>query len=365
MENISVIIPVYNLEKYVKRSVESVLRQTMKELDIICVDDCSTDKSGEILDSYQAIDPRVKVIHNKSNLGLAQARKIGVQKAQGKYIMFLDGDDFYEKNACEVVYHEMQKESIDILHFGVNIINAGNASDYEYNSMLHFMKPYIGILKNDEIMKKCFEDELYNHNMSDKAFKADLCKQIFRKIDVKGCYMGEDMLLYFLISLYAKVYKGIENKVYNYNFAIGVSKPGKLTLEDLDKRCTAAKAIQTLEHFLKNEKIYTQYANIFKKIEKRLLADNFEAWYYRLESDKYTKGHQIFENHWGKDRVIQGLLYDIESKQYDINTKQHIIEQLRSDYLRVKENNEKKDRLIELENEHIIQIQKKTKRTRK
>ena len=96
---ISVIIPVYNVEDYIRQSIDSVLNQTYKNLEIILVDDGSKDNSGKICDEYKNVDERIKVIH-KINSGVSSARNVGIDIATGKYIMFLDSDDFLEKNAC-------------------------------------------------------------------------------------------------------------------------------------------------------------------------------------------------------------------------------------------------------------------------
>ena len=112
METISIIIPIYNVEKFVKQAVNSALNQTYKNLEIILVDDGSTDASGQICDEYSAIDARVKVIH-QVNRGLSAARNAGLEIATGTYVMFLDADDFLEENACEVLYHEIEKTKAD------------------------------------------------------------------------------------------------------------------------------------------------------------------------------------------------------------------------------------------------------------
>lgn len=114
MEKISVIMPVYNVEKFIRQSLESVLNQTYKNLEIILVDDGSKDSSGKICDEYSKIDDRIKVIH-KENGGLSTARNAGLDVATGKYVMFIDSDDFYEHNSCEVLYNEIEKRGADFV----------------------------------------------------------------------------------------------------------------------------------------------------------------------------------------------------------------------------------------------------------
>lgn len=113
---VSIIIPIYNIEKYLKECLESVINQTYKNLDIVLVDDGSTDGSATICDEYALKDRRVRVIH-KENGGLSDARNVGFLVAEGKYIYFLDGDDFIKKNAIETLVNVIELEEADIVFF--------------------------------------------------------------------------------------------------------------------------------------------------------------------------------------------------------------------------------------------------------
>lgn len=112
-ELISVIIPVYNVEKYLNQCIESIINQTYKNLEIILIDDGSTDNSGEICENYSKKDPRIKVIHQK-NSGVSSARNKGIDIATGKYINFIDSDDYIEEDMIEYLYGLLQQENADI-----------------------------------------------------------------------------------------------------------------------------------------------------------------------------------------------------------------------------------------------------------
>lgn len=114
MQKISVIIPVYNVEKYLRQCLDSVINQTYKNLEIICVNDCSTDSSPEILNEYASKDSRILVLHNDSNVGLGLTRNHGMKYATGDYVHFLDSDDYLELNAYETL---SQNLSDDIVYF--------------------------------------------------------------------------------------------------------------------------------------------------------------------------------------------------------------------------------------------------------
>ena len=113
---ISVIIPVYNVEKYLKQCVDSVLKQTYRNIEIILVDDGSTDSSGHICDEYLNVDERIKVIHKK-NAGLSEARNHGLDSANGDYVYFLDSDDWIQGETLETLIQMAHESNADIVFF--------------------------------------------------------------------------------------------------------------------------------------------------------------------------------------------------------------------------------------------------------
>lgn len=112
MPHISIIIPAYNAEKYIKKCLDSLLKQTKKEIEIIVINDGSTDKTEEIVKSYN--DKRIKYFKNK-NQGIGKTRNYGIRQATGDYIMFIDSDDYVEKDACELMYNKAASNNLDIV----------------------------------------------------------------------------------------------------------------------------------------------------------------------------------------------------------------------------------------------------------
>ena len=111
---VSVIIPVFNTEKYLNECIESIISQTLKEIEIICIDDGSTDASPQILKAYAAKDDRICII-SQSNKGAGAARNEGIKRACGKYVMFMDADDYYpDKDVIELLYHAAEDNNVYI-----------------------------------------------------------------------------------------------------------------------------------------------------------------------------------------------------------------------------------------------------------
>ena len=117
---VSIIIPIYNLEKYIKHCLESVVNQTYKELEIICIDDGSTDGSAEIIKSMAENDPRIKYIYQE-NAGVSAARNKGLDTATGEYVMFVDGDDYINLHMVERFVLESKKFGADVVCSDLNI----------------------------------------------------------------------------------------------------------------------------------------------------------------------------------------------------------------------------------------------------
>ena len=114
MPRVSVVIPVCNVEKYLRECIDSALNQTLKEIEVICVDDGSTDGSPAILDEYAAKDPRVRVIH-KPNAGYGQTMNVGIDAATGEYIAILESDDYIKPDMYEVLYRTAEKYRLDLV----------------------------------------------------------------------------------------------------------------------------------------------------------------------------------------------------------------------------------------------------------
>ena len=167
---ISVIIPIYNVEKYLKRCIDSIISQTYKKIEIILVDDGSTDSCPNICDNYSAIDKRIMVIHKK-NGGLSDARNLGIKSAKGKYIIFVDGDDSVKNEYVEALHDAIIKDSADITACGNIDVYKGVVIERHPRTR----KIYSGVEATKEIfydrdidtcaVSKLYKKELFNNNL--------------------------------------------------------------------------------------------------------------------------------------------------------------------------------------------------------
>lgn len=144
MPKISVIVPVYNTDKYLHKCVDSILNQTFTDFELLLINDGSKDCSGEICDEYAQKDSRVRVFH-KANGGVSSARNLGLDNAIGEYILFIDGDDWIEQTMCEELYNKAVKENAEIVYSDFKMIFEDNE---EYYPTAKYSPDKIGVVKN-------------------------------------------------------------------------------------------------------------------------------------------------------------------------------------------------------------------------
>ena len=134
--SVSVIIPVYNACEYLRPALDSVIGQSMENIEIICIDDGSTDCSLEIVMEYQKRDPRVRII-TETNAGPALARNNGLKRARGEYVIFLDADDFFEPNLILHLYERAKRDELDITIAGYDVYNSKKGFFAQNNDIIH------------------------------------------------------------------------------------------------------------------------------------------------------------------------------------------------------------------------------------
>ena len=166
---VSVIVPVYNAEKFLRKCIDSILAQSLDQLEIICVNDGSTDGSGKILDEYRRRYARLHVL-TKSNGGLVSARKAGVAAASGAYIGFVDADDWIESKMYERLYEAASRANADIVTSGY--VQEGNYVSVSYDNVDE------GVY-SDEMIPVLRDYAIFNLQKCDKGIIASVCSKLF------------------------------------------------------------------------------------------------------------------------------------------------------------------------------------------
>ncbi|AGF78797.1 glycosyl transferase [Desulfocapsa sulfexigens DSM 10523] len=190
--NVSLIIPAYNVETYISECLESVVNQTLENIEIIIVDDGSTDNTLQVSEKYQSIDSRIKII-KQANSGTSCARNIGVKQSTGEYVLFIDSDDWIANNTCEILYKKAKKHNLDVLVYEYYL--AIGDRRIKRNSYLH----------ENIITGKIFLTESLNYN----SFCLSACNKFITrdlaiKIPFRENHVHEDIEFSYLIMLDAK-----------------------------------------------------------------------------------------------------------------------------------------------------------------
>lgn len=201
---VSVIIPVYNVEKYLHQAVDSILLQTYPHLEVILVDDGSRDTSGRICDEYAQKDPRVKVIH-QANAGLSAARNAGLDAAGGDYIYFIDSDDYVDTVLCKTVLDAFTRHDADIVVFDCIRVDENGAN-------LNAMENRHGIVSDKEEMIS----ELLSGNINDYAWNKMYKRQVFDGVRYPLGRIWEDMGTTYKLFLNSETISCIPHKLYYY-----------------------------------------------------------------------------------------------------------------------------------------------------
>ena len=205
---ISVIVPVYNVEKYLNRCVQSIVDQTYKNLEIILVDDGSPDHCPQMCDAWAKKDSRIQVIHKK-NGGVASARNMGIKNSRGKYFAFIDPDDFIEAEMYELMHSRIKKDDSDLCSCNMRtVLENGQAN----GTVADF--PEATFIGND-ILCAYFSEEHFLPSTCDKLYKAEIVKKnnIFFSETLE---IGEDFTFNYYFFKNSKRVSAISNCLYNY-----------------------------------------------------------------------------------------------------------------------------------------------------
>lgn len=287
---VSVIIPVYKVEKYLKRCIESVVNQSYKNIEIILVNDGSPDKCGEICDAYARIDSRIKVIH-KENGGLSSARNAGLDIASGEYIMFVDSDDWISEDTLEKLNRYIEK-GYDIINFKFRF-----AKEKTEN-----------IIKLNDKIKDSYECNLLSY--IDKLFSGELDFFIWNKLYKKDLFTEvrfpegrnyEDLATIYKLYFKAKNIIVTDYTLYYYWLGNSNSITSNSTIKNMTDYLVSAKEIYEVN------KNYLQ-------INKRDFS-NVDTWY--------------------KMMIIQLLINYTKSTYKDDDLKREILSELRSSKARI------------------------------
>lgn len=278
MKKISIIVPIYNTENYLSDCLDSLINQTYSNIEIICVDDCSSDNSINILRDYAKKDSRIIPIFLEKNSGTNYARKIAGMSATGDYVMFCDSDDKFLPIACETVIHEMENNPVDILHFRSDIIYSRLFDEQKKKNIRTFIEPFLGEI-NGDLQKECFINKKFEITLWNKAFDAKVCKKAFELACDEKFSVATDVYAFFLISYFCRTYRGIPIALNVYNYGSGVTGFQLMNEKQFIKTCEKIVSVKQLRPFLDKVKAPEKCYEYEEIVRNQIINGVIYSWY--------------------------------------------------------------------------------------
>lgn len=253
MVKLSIIIPVYNVEDYVAKCLKSLLNQAFQDYEIICINDGSTDNSLAVLHSFN--DERIKVI-NKKNEGSGIARNIGLEKAVGEYVFFVDGDDWLEENSLQTMVNEADRLKTDILIFG-GLSYYGNKSQNGGYSADKLPRKYFNkVFSSQDIKQDIFK---FPSTAWTKLYRREFLQK--NEIKFQAIKVGQDQLPFFHSMILAKRIALLPQNLYCYR----KNRQGAVTAAKKKKNFSPVYVFYAIEEILQKTGKLEDYKGIFVK----------------------------------------------------------------------------------------------------
>ena len=333
---VSVIMPVYNAEEFLDRSISSVINQTYDNLEILLIDDCSTDNSYNILKEYAKKDKRIKVFHNQENQHVSETRNVGIRNSTGKYLYFIDSDDFIDNDYIEHLVNTAEKENADVVV---------NPNIYQYKNGR----------KKLNILTETFNKEKDNKNYNIIAIKVfpSSCNRLYKK-DIqetyniffpKGVKFIEDTYFNVLFFASSNNIICIQPKSYYYR---------NITTNSITKTLNRISSLNDLLYVLENQYQFLKNNNLLNKgyfinlvsiedvlFNTRLYRENEEN-IKEIKDEYYTKIRQLLlsikddllDNNFLYYNYENDILSNLEKyKTYDEYEKYYNARELKKDVL--------------------------------
>ena len=344
MVEISVVIPVYNVEEYLGECLDSITNQTFEDIEIICINNGSTDNSLKVLREYEKIDSRIKVISHETR-GLSRARNTGVKMARGKYIYFIDSDDYLELYGLEKIHNIAVEKNLDLLMFKlVNFDKRTGYEDYNYSDM-----PFLLDLDKDVFNYRDFKENILNVDVS-------TCTKLFKRELIKDKRFAEEYIF--------------EDNLFNIDYLFDAKR-----IYFLDE-CLYHRRIRNNSITTRASKDYVDIIEIFNRIYKKfkengiypefkeklfmrrvdavyyrftLIKDEYKEYYFEKMKQSFFELKEEYENNFDLD-IIEDYHKNLFTAVLESETPQEFVKRFRLNQLKTKRNKfEKKNKKLKKE----------------
>lgn len=318
MSEISIIVPVYNVEQYLKKCLDSILAQTFTDFELLLIDDGSTDSSGIICDEYEKKDARIKVYH-KVNGGLSSARNFGIEKADTPYLGFIDGDDYIDTDMYEILYKNIKTENADISMCA--LFDIYNGKPLKINKQTQYI-----VADAPEAIRIVMEAKINSVNAVNKLYK----RELFHTVRYPEGKIAEDAFV--IIELLMLTNKNVITTEQKYYY---IHRKNSITTSKFK-----IKDCEVIEAYNKNygliKKNYPQLLDVaqmrlcwahFYVLDKMMTAESMNEFEMERNVIGYLKKNFIFilkDKCFNKSRKIAMCLLMIHKELYRLCVKEKL-----------------------------------------
>ena len=319
MPKVSVVVPVFNKAASLPLAIECLSGQTLADIEMVFVDDASTDGSAEVLEQAAEKDKRVRLIRHKNNEGTLVARRTGIRATTGDYVTFLDPDDELRLDTCEQIWLLECQLSTDILHFGVKVVPEGGVSSQAASDMEAFMIPRERRLSGESILLTAFSSDGFDWNLAHKAFRGDLIRSVSELLPDVYLTRAEDAYTFFLAAAMARSYRAVSNSQwYVYHFGSGASSTESMSLDSFKSVCAQDHlAVKLASAHLEDPGLTTRQASIAVEMLQERLADHvMNTWKDAVAPEDQRVALEFVLELWPHSLVLAALYRYLRDAAY-------------------------------------------------
>lgn len=298
---ISIIVTLYNAATTLDRCLESILTQSLREIEVLCVNDGSTDGSQAILEQWSRRDSRVRIRQLEENMGILPATNLALRESTGEYIMFVDADDRLLPGACENAVRLIRKHGVDVLQFGVRVKAVLPGLDVTSRQKDFSQKECASEGLN--ILYDCFSMYRFRTYIWNKIYRGEVCRTACAAMPDLPISLPADMLQTFFFLYYAKTFRSVpDGPYYEYSIGNGISTSSP-TAKQFAARCRASVILSAIEDFLKRENELENNRFLLETIRTHLMTGVVNEL---LALPEITKENiELAAEHWGSEVLYE------------------------------------------------------------
>ena len=249
---VSIIIPACNAEATLDRCLESILTQSLREIEVLCINNGSTDGTGEILKRWKKQDKRVRIFTFEENNGQVMALKLGISESAGEYIMFADADDRLLPGACESLVRLIREYRVDILQFGVKLNVPAGIDD---RGWLNHFAPKELTSEGVGILYDCYSLRRFPYNYWNKIYRGEVCRTAAASMPELRIRISTDLYLTFFFLYHAKTFRSVTaGPFYEYYVGNGISTRAP-SVKKFALKCASSAIVPAIKGFLLRENV--------------------------------------------------------------------------------------------------------------